>query len=225
MPPDLKYDKEHLEGIMSKRLFAIIITIFVATTVAFGQGSAVKSTTQGNQGSGGGAASLVSGKVAIIDSRAFPEGIGEYKKQLDKLEAEFQPRTKDLEAVQQNLVKADEELKSGGTNMDPKIYQQRVENLQSLKKDFERKREDYQADLQKRSEIVLGPVRDKVLKFLENYASTKDISMVFDLAPAAQAGLVFMNPGTNITDDFIKEYNKLNPVPSAPPQPAPPRNK
>jgi Skp family chaperone for outer membrane proteins len=208
---------------MSKRLFALVLTIFAATTVAFGQGSAVKNAAQGNQNNPGGAAAVVSGKVAIIDSRAFPEGIGEYKKQLDKLEAEFQPRTKDLESLQQSLVKADEELKTGGANMDPKIYQQKVDNLQGLKKDFERKREDYQADLQKRSEVVLGPVRDKVLKFLEGYASTRDISVVFDLAPAAQAGLVFMNPGTNITDDFIKEYNKVNPVPSAPPQPAPPR--
>lgn len=201
-----------------------MLTIFAATTVAFGQGSAVKNAAQGNQPAAGKIAPLANGKVAIIDSRAFPEGIGEYKKQLDKLEAEFQPRTKELESVQQNLVKVDEEIKTGGANMDPKIYQQKVENLQTLKKDFERKREDYQADLQKRSEVVLGPVRDKVLKFLEGYASSHEISVVFDLAPAAQAGLVFMNPGTNITDDFIKEYNKVNPVPSAPPQPAPPRS-
>jgi Skp family chaperone for outer membrane proteins len=208
---------------MSKRLFVLLFTIFAAATVTFAQGSAVKNAAQGNQGAANKSAAAASGKVSIIDSRQFPEGIGEYKKQLDKLEAEFQPRTKDLEAVQTNLVKADEELKAGGANMDPKIYQQKVENLQSLKKDFERKREDYQADLQKRSEVVLGPVRDKVLKFLEVYASQHEISVVFDLAPAAQAGLVFLNPGTNITDDFIKEYNRQNPVPSAPPQPAPSR--
>jgi len=83
--------------------------------------------------------------VAIIDSRAFPEGIGEYKKQLDKLESEFQPRTKDLESIQNNLVKLDDELKAGGGNLDPRVYQQKTETLQSLKKDFERKREDYQA--------------------------------------------------------------------------------
>src|ERR1044071_9606515 len=98
---------------MSKRLFVIMFVRLVATTAAFGQGSAVKRTAEGNQPAGASAA-LVSGKVAIIDSRAFPEGIGEYKKQLDKLESEFQPRTKDLETIQNNLVKLDDELKTTG---------------------------------------------------------------------------------------------------------------
>jgi len=96
--------------------------------------------------------------------------------------------------------------------------------MTSIKKEFERKREDFQTDYQKQSELVLGPLRDKVLKFLEGYAANHDIIMVFDLAPAAQAGLVFLNPATNITDDFIKEYNKSNPSPGAPPMPAPQGN-
>jgi Skp family chaperone for outer membrane proteins len=107
--------------------------------------------------------------------------------------------------------------------MKQEVYAQKVEQAQTLKRDFERKREDYQADLQKRSELVIGPIQEKLRKFLENYASQREIVMVFDLAPAAQAGLVFLNPGTNITDDFVKEYNKSNPVPGAPPQPEPQR--
>ncbi|MEW6735473.1 MAG: OmpH family outer membrane protein, partial [Acidobacteriota bacterium] len=208
---------------MSKRLFVAMLMVFIAAAAAFGQGSAVKSAAQNNPAAANKVGPLPNGKMAIIDSRAFPEGIGEYKKQLDKLEGEFAPRTKELETIQKRLVDLEEELKSKGPSMDPKIYQQKAEEMQGLKKEFERKREDYQQDLQKRSELVLGPVRDKVLKFLEGYASSHEIVMVFDLAPAAQAGLVFLNPGSNITDDFIKEYNQKNPVPSAPPQPAPAR--
>src|SRR5262249_40230483 len=206
---------------MSKRFLSAAIAIFAAASMTFAQGSAVQSTTQrGGQPASNKAGGAVSGgKMAIIDSRAFPEGIGEYKKQLHKLEGELQDRTKELETLQQNLTKLDEEVKTGGANMDPKVLAQKAEQLQTRKKDFDRKREDYQADLQKRSEVVLGHVRDKVLKFLEGYANNHDIAVVFDLAPAAQAGLVFMNPTSNITDDFIKEYNRQNPVPSAPPQP------
>jgi hypothetical protein len=36
---------------------------------------------------------------------------------------------------------------------------------------------------------------------------------VINLAGAAQTGtLAYWNPGTDITDDFISEYNKANPV-------------
>jgi len=77
-----------------------MLAILAASTVAFGQGSAVKNAAQGGQSPASRTvAPLANGKVAIIDSRAFPEGIGEYKKQLDKLESEFQPRTKDLESI------------------------------------------------------------------------------------------------------------------------------
>jgi len=145
------------------------------------------------------------------------------KKQLDKLESEFQPRTKELESMQQQLVKLDEELKVGGSSMKQEILAQKAEQLQAIKKEVDRKRGDYQADLQKRSGLVVGPIQEKLRKFLENYASQREIIMIFDLAPAAQAGLVFLNPATNVTEDFIKEYNKQNPVPGAPPQPAPQR--
>ena len=128
---------------------------------------------------------------------------------------------KDLENLQNQLIKLDEELKTGGSNMKREIYDQKAGQMADLKKEFERKREDYQQDLQKRSELVLGPIQDKLHKFLENYAAERQIIVIFDLAPAAQNGLVYLNPATNVTEDFIKEYNKQNPVPSAPPQPTP----
>ena len=47
---------------------------------------------------------------------------------------------------------------------------------------------------------------------------------MINLAGAAQAGvLAYWNPGTDVTEDFVAEYNKANPVAgaSAPrPQPA-----
>lgn len=193
---------------MFKRLFVVILMVFTLTVATYGQGSAVKSTAQGG--------TLPTGKVAIIDSRAFGDGIGEMKKQLDKLEADFQPRFKDLEGLQQQLVTLDDDIKK---EKDPRVQQQKADKLQTTKRDFERKREDFQQDYQRRSDVALGPIRDKVLKFLEGYAAARDIVIVFDLAPAAQSGLVFLNPGTNITEDFVKEYNKQSSA-GAPPEPA-----
>ncbi|MBI4855028.1 MAG: OmpH family outer membrane protein [Acidobacteria bacterium] len=194
---------------MFKRLFAVMLMIFALTVMTYAQGSAVKSTAQGS-------GAIPTGKVAIIDSRAFGDGIGEMKKQLDKLEVDFQPRFKELEGLQQQLVALDDDIKK---EKDLRLQQQKADKLQTTKRDFERKREDFQQDYQKRSEVALGPIRDKVLKFLESYAASRDIVVVFDLAPAAQSGLVFLNPGTNITEDFIKEYNKQNSA-GAPPEPA-----
>jgi outer membrane protein len=205
---------------MVKKFLLIALILCASVTVSFAQGAAVKSATQSNKTNSGGIAPLSEGKVAVIDSRAFAEGVGEMKKQLEKLEAEFQPRRKKLEGLQDQLVKLDDELKSAGGNIKPEVYSQKSDQFTSLKKEFEREREDYQQDVQKRSELVLGPVQEKLSKFLETYASQRQIIVIFDLPAAAQGGLVFMNPAINVTEDFIKEYNKLNPVAGAPPEPA-----
>lgn len=206
---------------MLKKFLLTTLILLIFTLGVFAQGSAVKSTAQSNKSGGGAAiAPLSEGKVAVIDSRAFSEGVGEMKKQIDKLESEFQPRRKKIEDIQSQLVKLDEELKASGGNIKPEVYNQKLEQFNGLKKEFDRDKEDYQQDIQKRSEQVLGPVQEKLSKFLETYASQRQIVVVFDLPAAAQGGLVFMNPAINVTEDFIKEYNKLNPVASAPPEPA-----
>lgn len=206
---------------MIRKILLITVILLVSVISSFAQGSAVKSTAQTNKTGGGSAiAPLSEGKVAVIDSRAFAEGIGEMKKQIDKLEAEFQPRRQKIEGLQSQMVKLEEEIKAAGGNIKPEIFSQKQDQFNGLKKEFEREKEDYQQDVEKRSQLVLGPIQEKLSKFLESYASQRQIVVIFDLPAAAQGGLVFLNPAINVTEDFIKEYNKLNPVAGAPPEPA-----
>ena len=62
-------------------------------------------------------------------------------------------------------------------------------------------------------DIATRPVRDKMTQFLNTYAAQRNIVVVINLAGAAQSGsLAYWNPKLDITDDFIGEYNKANPV-------------
>ena len=72
-----------------------------------------------------------------------------------------------------------------------------------------------------RSTPPLNPIRDKLYQFLQAYSAQRGVVLVINLAGAAQTGtLAFWNPGVDITEDFINEYNKANPVAGAP-APAP----
>lgn len=199
---------------MSKRFLAMILMVFAFTAVTKAQGSAVKSAASGGKPTTtNSTANSAEGRIAIVDSGQFGQGIGEMKKQIDKIDAEFKPRITDLENVQKQLVTLDEELKANGNNMKEEILNQKVEQGKALKKDFDRKREDLQVDYQKRYEVATGPIQDKIRKFLESYANQHQITMIFDYGPATQGGMIFSTENTNITEDFIKEYNKLNPAP------------
>jgi hypothetical protein len=52
--------------------------------------------------------------------------------------------------------------------------------------------------------------------------------LIINLPGAAQTGsIAYWSPGADITQDFITEYNKANPVagaPAAQPKPTPPQN-
>ena len=86
--------------------------------------------------------------------------------------------------------------------------------------------EDARADLAKAEDRATKPVRDKLFQFLQGYAQQRGIVLIINIAGVAQTGsIAFANPATDITEDFIKEYNKANPVPVSAPaaQPATPK--
>jgi Skp family chaperone for outer membrane proteins len=95
--------------------------------------------------------------------------------------------------------------------------------LDEKKRKGQREVEDLQADYGKALEVATKPVRDKLSQFVNSYATQRGIVMIIDLPVSYQNGvLAYWNPSTDVTDDFIAEYNKANPVPGGAPasQPA-----
>lgn len=163
-------------------------------------------------------AGIPTGKLVVVNTQAFTEKIDEFKRQVQKLEDLFKPRTKELETIAAKL----EELKKKveDQNNAPEVRRQAQEQGIALEKEYKRKSEDLQADVEKEQSKILNPVREKVFRFMESYAASRGIVMIFDLAVMASANnlamLPYLDPGADITDDFVKEYNKANPVAPAP---------
>lgn len=146
--------------------------------------------------------------IAVINTEAFAAGIAEYKKELDKLEMQLQPRLKEIQELQTRFNRLNEEFRAKESTLSPRAYKQSVLELTALKREADRKVEDYEFERQRMTEQLLAPARDKVLTYLNNYSNARNIAVVLDLPVAAQHGLLYFNAATNITDDFIKEYNQ-----------------
>ncbi len=163
-------------------------------------------------------AGIPTGKLVVVNTQAFTEKIDEFKRQVQKLEDKFKARTAELQTIATKL----EELKKKfeDQNNAVEVRRQAQEQGAALEKEYKRKSEDLQADVEKEQTTVLNPVREKVFRFMESYAASRGIVMIFDLAVLAQgnnlAMLSYLDPGADITDDFVKEYNKANPVAPAP---------
>lgn len=161
------------------------------------------------------------GKIAIINSSAFNSEIGELKSKIEALGAEIDPKRKEIEALSKQMDDIKGKLQSQGQTVNDTMRNQWIEQGQELEKVIKRKSEDYEALVQKRGQELTQPVYAKIQDALNKYASSKGIAMVIDGVSAQNNGLLlYAVKTTDITDDFIKEYNKANPAPAGTTAPA-----
>jgi outer membrane protein len=153
------------------------------------------------------------GKVVNLNIALFRTGINELKVKLDALNSELEPKQKEIRAMEEELKKLKSKIETQGNTVSPQVRSQLIEDAAEKEKQYKRKGEDYEQFAQKRLAAVSQPIFDKILKFLSSYCEQRGIIMVLDGGVAYQGGvLIWATPATDITDDFMKEYNKANPV-------------
>ena len=163
--------------------------------------------------SGGGGGIGAEGKVAYINTAQFRQGINELKVKLDTLNTEFDPKKKEIQSLEEELNNLKNKIQTQGSTVSPQVRTQWVDEATEKEKGLKRRAEDYDALIQKRLAEVTQPVYEKVGKYLEQYCQQRSIVMVIEGGAAQQQGvLIFASPTTDITDDFMKEYNKANPA-------------
>jgi len=200
---------------MKVRLLQIIIVVALAASGVFAQTPVPKSAAAPPSTGAGSATDPQKTKIALLSFLALREAIGELKQRYDKLQSEFGPRANEIDSLQ-NSIEAKEKVLSENTNLKPQEARRLTDEVEQLKREYKRKLEDSQEMAQKRESEETGPVLEKISDFLEKYCQKHAITHVFDVGRLQETGVaLYAAPGTNITEDFVKEYNKANPVPTA----------
>jgi Skp family chaperone for outer membrane proteins len=198
--------------------FAFLLALSVSS--AFGQpkpaAAAPQTPTQTT-------ATVPESKIALIYSEAFLDaktGIARFNTLVTTLNREFQPRQTELQTMQQRITTLTDEvnkLQTGVGVVDAKSIQAKVDTLEQLKKDYQRKGEDAQAAYNKRKQDIFSPLQDDIGKALELYAKQHNINVIID---GSQVPLVYAADSIDITRAFINEFNSKNPATaSVTPQP------
>jgi len=169
---------------------------------------------QNSQGAAGG--NVPDGKIAVINTQVFPEQIGELKQKYQQVDGQFKDRYEKLKNLDNQLKQMETDIRTKGPSWPAEKQQQAQEEYDRLKKQGGREFEDLKSEYDRTVDTATKPVRDKLYQFVEKYAGQHGIVLVLNLAGAAQTGsLAYWHPGSDITDDFVAEYNKANPVPNA----------
>jgi outer membrane protein len=159
------------------------------------------------------------GKIAVIFSEAFQDskqGIAKFGVIQTQLNAEFQKPQRELDAAAQKIQSLQDEiskLQSSAAPVDPKSVQAKMDQLDALKKDSQRKLEDTQRSYQKRRGDLLTPLQEDVGKALDAFAKAHGITMIIDGSQVP--GVIYAADQLDITRIFITEYNTKNPATAA----------
>jgi outer membrane protein len=128
---------------------------------------------------------------------------GEFQKQKDEIN-QAQTRAQALETEINKLREAPE-----GTPIDQRSLQAKMDQLDQLKKDTQRKAEDAQAAYNRRRQELFAPLQDDIGKALEAFAKARGINVIID---AAQVPLLYAADSIDITRAFITDFNSKNPA-------------
>jgi Skp family chaperone for outer membrane proteins len=185
---------------MKMKLLLTLAFLFLAAPGAFAQAA------------GGGATKT---KLAIMDYAAFRDDVLELKAKYEKLQAEFAAKARDLESMQTSIANKQKVAQENKT-LTQQQAQKLAEEVEQLKKEYNRSLQDSQDLYVKREKSETDDIYEKVGKFLEQYCAKHGITYVFDARRLQDTGVaVYAAPTSNITKDFISEYNKANPAQTA----------
>ena len=160
---------------------------------------------------------LPTAKMAVIYTDMFLDaktGIAKFNTVVNKLNGEFQKVKDEINAMQQRATALDAEINKlreapAGTPIDQRSLQAKMDQLEQLKKDAQRKAEDAQAAYNRRRQELFAPLQDEIGKALEAFAKARGITAIID---AAQVPLLYAAESIDITRAFITEFNTKNPA-------------
>src|SRR5207253_828983 len=100
---------------------------------------------------------------------------------------------------------------SGSSVVDPKTVQAKQDEGERLQRDLDYKKKQADADFAKRYQDVVSPISADIGKALDQFASSRGITMILDISKLAPA-ILTVNPAMDVTRAFVAEYNSTHPA-------------
>jgi outer membrane protein len=138
--------------------------------------------------------------IAFINSQRITSESGPAKAATAKLEAEFSKRQKELADLQGSLKSFSEKFERDAPTMTESQRVSKQKEFAEQSRDFQRKKREFDEDLNGRRNEELQQVYEKATKAIKQLAESEKYDLVVQEA-------VYFNPKIDITDKVIKVLN------------------
>ena len=148
-------------------------------------------------------------KIGVVNGERVLRDSVPAKAAQAKLEAEFAKREKELNDQGAKLRTAVEKLEKDGPTIPESERTRRQRELTEQDRDFQRRRREYQDDLNQRKNEELATVVERANKVLRQIFETEKYDLILQDA-------TFVGPRVDITDKVIKALNAAPATPATP---------
>jgi len=148
-------------------------------------------------------------RVGFVNTDRIFREANTAKQAQTKLEQEFSKREKDLVDMGNNLKNASDKLERDAPTLSEAQRNQRQRALAEQDRDFQRKRREFQEDLNARKNEELQQVLERANRVVRQIAETEKYDLILQEA-------VYVNPKHDITEKVIRVINS---APGASPTP------
>ncbi len=139
-------------------------------------------------------------KIGYVNSDRVLRDAVPAKAAQTKLEAEFSKREKDLNDLAARLKAAGDKLEKEAPTLAEGERNRRQRDLMDQDREFQRKRREFQEDLNQRKNEELAQVVERANKVIKQIFETEKYDLILQ-------DVVFAGPRVDITDKVIKQLN------------------
>jgi outer membrane protein len=153
-------------------------------------------------------------KYAYVNVQLVAAQSVEGKVAAEKIKVLQEQKTRELQEKNKALQSAQQKLEQGGSVLSDQARAQLQADIERQQRDIQRFTEDAQQDVQALAEQVENDFNRKLTPVIDKVAKQKQVHFVFN---AAQSGLIWAEPGMDLTAEVIQAFD----TPAAAPAPAP----
>ena len=147
-------------------------------------------------------------KTGYVNTETILEALPEYKVAKEKLETlnkQYKAKVDNEYAAIEKLYNSYQQQKSAMNTAQRQITENDIIQKEKAAKDLQKSYFGQDGTMQKKSDELLGPIRDKVQKAINEVAADGDFMIIFDVS--ALKGIVYTNAESDLSNVVI---NKLN---------------
>lgn len=141
-------------------------------------------------------------KIGFVDVGRLLEDSPQAVAARQKLQNEFAPRNKQLEAMHEEIAQLEKDLAKDGDVMSEERRAEADRDIQRRKRDFVREREEVREDLAIRRNEELGKLQEKINVVVSDIAGADGFDLVF-----TQAVTLYASKRIDITDRVLKKLS------------------